>query len=123
MKIDLAKWGEHELSPCSIAISFELVVSWTNATEDIAQLARICAAAIGVTSKSRFPRYRPSVHRPSEYGHICLERLLEAGITSTTILQEGTKILQWMSTQLPTESEVETEADFLPKPPPEDSNY
>ena len=82
----------------------------------MAQLARICAGAIGAVLAERLPRYRPSVHKPSEYGHICLNKMLENEISSSAILRTGTEILQYMSKQIPTEDDVEEEADFLSEP-------
>jgi len=113
MHLKLAKWGTVAAECPSLATCFEFVTSWTSATGDIAMLARICAGAIGAVSKSRLPAYRPSVHKPSEYGHICLDRLLEAGMTLSTILKVGTKVLQYLAEQIPKEDEVEEEADFF----------
>jgi hypothetical protein len=113
MHLKLAKWGTVEAQCPNLATCFEFVTSWTSATGDIALLARICAGAIGSVSKSRLPVYRPSVHKPSEYGHICLDRLLAAGMTLSTILKVGTKVLQYLADQIPKEEEVEEEADFF----------
>lgn len=119
MNIKISKWGETKISP-SLAISFEFVISWTNAGEDLAQIARITAGAIGIAYPHKLPKYRAAVHRPNEYGHICLEHLLEAGIPTGEILRVGTEILQHMTKLIPSEQEIEEEMDFL-EPAPEDS--
>lgn len=118
--INLGKWGNVKTTPPNLATCFEMVISWTNCGDDMAQLARICSAAIGAMAKERLPQYRPSIHKPSEYGHICLNKMLENGIATGIILETGTKILQYMSKQLPSADDVEDEADFLSEPPPED---
>lgn len=115
MHLKLAKWGTVSAQCPNLATCFEFVTSWTSATGDIALLARICAGAIGSVATSRLPVYRPSIHKPSEYGHICLDRLLAAGMTLSTILKVGTKVLQYLAEQIPQEDEVEEEADFFPK--------
>ena len=118
--IKLGKWGDVKTSPPNLATCFEMVVSWTHVGDDVAQLARICSAAIGAVCTERLPRYRPSVHKPSEFGHICLNSMLENGISSAIILQKGTEILQYMAKQLPNTEDVDSEADFLSEQPPED---
>lgn len=120
--MNLGKWGVVRTSPPNMATCFEMVISWTNCGDDMAQLARICSGAIGAVAKERLPKYRPSLHKPSEYGHICLNIMLENGIDSGTILRTGTAILQEMSKQLPGTEDVEDEADFLSEPPREDSD-
>ena len=79
----------------------------------MAQIARITAGAIGIAYPQKLPRYRPSVHRPNEYGHICLEELLKQGIPTGEILRVGTQILQYMSKLIPSEEEITEEMDFL----------
>ena len=118
--IQLSKWGTVKCTPPNMATCFEMVISWTNCGDDMAALARICAAAIGANITTRLPRYRPAVHKPSEYGHICLNEMLEAGIDTGTILRTGTALLQEMSKALPTADEVEDTANFLLEPHPED---
>jgi hypothetical protein len=113
MHLKLAKWGTVSAQCPNLATCFEFVTSWTSATGDIALLARICAGAIGAVATSRLPAYRPSIHKPGEYGHICLDRLLAAGMTLSTILKVGTKVLQYLAEQIPKEDEVEEEADFF----------
>ena len=115
MYVTLAKWGNVDAHCPNLATCLEFVMSWTNAGDDIASLSRICAGAIGAVARTRLPAYRPSVHKPSEYGHICLDRLLQAGMDIGMILKVGTKVLQYFSEQLPKEDEVEREADFFPE--------
>ena len=119
-RIDLGKWKQVRTQVPNVATCFEFVISWTNSGEDMAQLARICSGAIGAVLAERLPRYRPSVHKPSEYGHICLNRMLENDIPSSVILKKGTEILQYMSEQIPSEKEVEEESDFLSEPTRDD---
>ena len=65
MNVKISKWGETTLSP-SLAISFEFVISWTNAGEDLAQIARITAGAIGIAYPHKLPKYRAAVHQWEE---------------------------------------------------------
>ena len=116
MHLTLANWGKVAAQCPNLATCLEFVISWTNAGDDIALLARICSGAIGAVSKTRLPSYRPSVHKPSEYGHICMDKLIQAGMDIGMILKVGTKVLQYLSTQLPKEEEVEREADFFLEP-------
>lgn len=116
MHLQLANWGKVPARVPNLATCYEFVVSWTSATEDIALLSRICAGAIGAVATQRLPAYRPSMHKPGEYGHICLDKLLGAGMTMSMILKVGTKVLQMLAKQVPTEDEVEREADFFQDP-------
>ena len=121
-ELKLGKWGTVRTVPPNLATCFEMVVSWTHCGDDMAQLARICSASIGAIANERLPKYRPSVHKPSEYGHICLNVMLENGIDTGSILQNGTRILQYMSEQLPRTEDVDDKADFLSQTRPEDSD-
>lgn len=116
MYLQLGKWGKVPARVPNLATCYEFTVSWTSATDDIALLSRVCAGAIGAVATQRLPTYRPSIHKPGEYGHICLDKLLAAGMTMSMILKVGTKVLQHLSKQMPTEDEVEREADFFPDP-------
>ena len=116
MFLKLAKWGKVAAQTPNLATCYEFTVSWTAATEDLALLSRICAGAIGTVATQRLPTYRPSVHKPSEYGHICLDKLLNAGMDMSMILKVGTKVLQHLAKQIPSEDEVEREADFFLEP-------
>ena len=113
MYLQLGKWGKVPARVPNLATCYEFTVSWTSATDDIALLSRVCAGAIGAVATQRLPTYRPSIHKPGEYGHICLDKLLAAGMTMSMILKVGTKVLQHLSKQMPTEDEVEREADFF----------
>lgn len=115
MKITIAKMGgEIEISSPSLATCFEFVSLWT-AESDNAQLARLCAGSIGVCIDhlAQLPKYRPSRHRASDYGHNCLDRLLELGVTPSVIYSEGVKCLTHMTTRIPTEKEVDEKANFI----------
>ena len=119
-EMNLGKWGTVKTSPPNMATCFEMVISWTSCGDDMAQLARICSAAIGAIAKERLPKYRPSLHKPAEYGHICLNAMLENGVDSGVILRTGTKVLEYMLAQLPKTEDVEDESDFLSEQRPED---
>ena len=118
MNINIAKMGgETEISLPSLATCFEFVSLWSS-EEDNAQLARLCAGSIGVCVDhlATLPKYRPSRHRAIDYGHNCLNRLLEIGVTPSVIYREGVKCLTHMSTQIPTEKEVNEKANFSSTP-------
>ena len=76
-------------------IAFEFVSLWSAETDN-AMLARLCAGSIGVCldHTSRLPKYRPIKHRASDYGHLCLDRLLGQGVTASVIYEEGIKCLK-----------------------------
>lgn len=105
--------GEIELSSPSLASCFEFVSLWTSETDN-AQLARLCAGSIGVCVDhlARLPKYRPVRHRASDYGHLCLDRLLEMGVTPSVVYEQGVKCLSYMSQRIPTEKEVDEKANF-----------
>ncbi len=114
MKINIKKLGgEIELSSPSLATCFEFVSLWSAETDN-AMLARLCAGSIGVCidHTARLPKYRPNKHRASDFGHLCLDRLLGQGVTAPVIYEEGIKCLSFMSTKIPTESEVDERANF-----------
>ena len=113
--INLKKWGDMEIKNPSLATSLEFVSLWATVHNDISQLARVCAGSIGVCLdySGKLPKYKPAHHKPLEYGHICLDRLLSAGIPSSTIYLEGTKCLTQMSSALPTDEGIEEKTDFL----------
>ena len=115
MKINIKKLGgEIELSSPGLATCFEFVSLWSAETDN-AMLARLCAGSIGVCldHTARLPKYRPIKHRASEYGHLCLDRLLEQGITASVIYEEGIKCLSFMSAKIPTDAEVDERANFF----------
>lgn len=114
MKINIKKLGgEIDLSSPSLATCFEFVSLWSAETDN-AMLARLCAGSIGVCidHTARLPKYRPVKHRASDYGHNCLDRLLEQGVTASVIYEEGVKCLSFMSQRIPTETEVDERANF-----------
>jgi len=114
MKINIKKLGgEINLSTPSLATCFEFVSLWSAETDN-AMLARLCAGSIGVCIDhvAKLPKYRPNKHRPFEYGHLCLDRLLGEAVTASVIYEEGIKCLSFMSTKIPTEAEVDERANF-----------
>lgn len=116
MKISIRKWGgEIDLSSPSLATSFEFVSLWT-AESDNARLARLCAGALGacLDHTRKLPKYRAGKSSPLDYGHTCLDRLLNEGITASVIYEEGVKALSFMAMKIPTESEVDEKANFSP---------
>ena len=52
----------------------------------------------------------------ARYQRCRLIQTLAAGLDMSMILKVGTKVLQHLSKQMPTEDEVEREADFFPGP-------
>ena len=114
MKINIKKLGgEIDLSSPSLATCFEFVSLWSAETDN-AMLARLCAGSIGVCidHTARLPKYRSNKYRASDFGHLCLDRLLGQGVTASVIYEEGIKCLSFMSTKIPTESEVDERANF-----------
>jgi len=113
--IKLGKLGTLDLDTPGLATCLEFVTIWATSTEQPAQLARVTAGAIGVCidHHAKLPKYRPAIHKPGEYGHICLDRLLEYGITSSKIYECGSTCLLAMSKKLPVEEELEETMDFL----------
>tara|TARA_E500000178_G_C17016207_1_gene753102 strand:+ start:1468 stop:1845 length:378 start_codon:yes stop_codon:yes gene_type:complete len=114
MKVNISKWGgEIGLVSPSLATCFEFVSLWTTESDN-AQLARLCSGALGVCldHTMKLPKYRPGSSNPREYGHKCLEKLLESGVTASIIYEQGVTALSFMATKIPTESEVEEKANF-----------
>tara|TARA_B100000700_G_scaffold313751_1_gene399268 strand:- start:427 stop:810 length:384 start_codon:yes stop_codon:yes gene_type:complete len=114
MNVKIDKFGgEIDLESPSLATCFEFVALWTSESDN-AQLARLCSGALGVCldHTRKLPKYRPGRHSPREYGHKCLERLLEYGITASIIYEQGVTALSYMATKIPTEKEVEEKANF-----------
>lgn len=117
MQITTKRYGATEAKAPSLAVSFEIVLYWTAAQENIAQLVRACAAALAIcVDKPPLPKYKPAIHKPDNFGHDALSKLLEIGETSETIFAEGTKCLQFLSGQLPGDEETEEAKDFLDTP-------
>lgn len=117
MKITTKRFGELQAKAPNLATSFEIVLYWSGSEGNIAQLSRACAAALCIViDKPPLPKYKPAMHKPDNFGHEALNRLLETGETSDTIFSEGTKALQFLSSQLPTDQETEEAKDFLDTP-------
>jgi|9_EtaG_2_1085328.scaffolds.fasta_scaffold76288_2 hypothetical protein len=117
MEITTKRHGAMQAKAPGLATCFEIVLYWSGSEGNIAQLARSCAAALCiVVDKPPLPAYKPAIHKPDNFGHIALGKLLETGETSETIFAEGTKALQFMSSLLPTDKEAEEAKDFLDTP-------
>lgn len=103
------------------AICLDLVSVWAS-NPNKAQLFRICAAAIGcaIDHTARLPKYRYLDGAIMEYGGRILERLLEAGITPSAIVEYGTHVLALCVERIPSDDEIEAQADFLAPPPAAD---
>lgn len=116
MQYQLGKLGETGVArPTSLATCLDFVSIWAS-EPNRAVLGRICAGAIGVCSQSnRLPSYRPANGDPVGYGHVIMERLLEANVSPSEIYEIGAKCLTMMASAIPTKNEVETTADFLPQ--------
>lgn len=118
MNISIKKLGGNlETRSPDLATCFEFVSLWSTSSNDTAELGRICAGAIGVSIDhlAKLPKYRPQKHKPSSYGHIVLNRMLELGITPSAIYQEGIKCLTIMTSKIPTSKEVDEKVNFSTK--------
>lgn len=123
MQINTKRYGKTTVLKPSSAIIFELILYWSGSNDNIAQLARACAAAIAIAiDKPGLPKYKPSIHKPDNFGHDCLNRLLNQGETTNTIFKTGSAILQYYADFLPTEEETEEAKDFLDSAPQDDTN-
>jgi len=121
MKVNISKWGgEIELVSPSLATCFEFVSLWTTESDN-AQLARLCSGALGVCldHTRKLPKYRAGSSNPRDYGHKCLDRLLESGVTASIIYEQGVTALSFMATKIPTEEEVDEKANFSSSPEPD----
>lgn len=122
MEITTKRFGAIPAKTPNLATCFEIVLYWSGAQDNIAQLSRACAAALCICiDKPPLPKYKPAIHKPDNFGHDCLQALLQTGETSQTIFEEGTKCLQLLSSKLPTDNETEDAKDFLDTPLQEDS--
>lgn len=113
-KINLKKLGEHEIQvPSSLATCLDFVSVW-GSNPNKAQLGRICASAIavGVDHAKVLPAYPVTTGDPVRFGHKVLDRLLEAGMTPGNVYESGTLVLVEMLKLIPTEQEVEDQANF-----------
>ena len=119
MQLNLGPFGQYDTQkPTSLAVCFEFTSLWAGQT-DSAIIARLCAGAIGIYLDKRaiLPKYRPFDQKPTEYGHKCLDRLLERGVPPRYIYDAGAQCLADMATQIPTEAEVEEQANFTASAP------
>ena len=116
MILNLGQMGQIETAqPQSLAVAFEFTSLWAGES-DSSVIARLCAGAIGIyiDKSARLPKYRPFTHKPLEYGHTCLDRLLRANVLPTMIYEQGAKCLADMARQIPTEERVKEQANFTP---------
>lgn len=114
MILDLGPMGQLQTqTPDSLAVAFEFTSIWAGES-DSSVIARLCAGAIGIyiDKSARLPKYRPFTHKPLEYGHTCLDRLLKANVLPGTIYEQGAKCLADMARQIPTEAEVKEKVNF-----------
>jgi hypothetical protein len=122
MEIITQRYGAMPAKAPNLAVSFEIVLYWTGAQENVAQLVRACAAALAICiDRPPLPKYKPAMHKPDNFGHDALDKLLQLGETSETIFAQGTKCLQFLSDQLPGDKETEEAKDFLDTPQPDDT--
>ena len=113
MKTRLANKGDVELSaPHSLATCMQFTALWAG-DNDRARLSQLCAGAIGVCCAD-MQRYIPSNSAPLDYGYQCLEELLQAGCTPSTIYQTGSDCLAMMASKIPSEDEVKEAENFTP---------
>ena len=114
MNIDLKKLGKHEVHiPKSLATCVDFVSIW-GSDPNRAQLGRLCAAAIavGVDHSKVLPAYKISTGDPILFGHKIMDRLLEAGVTLSSIYELGSQVLVLMMQAIPKEQDVEDTANF-----------
>lgn len=117
--VDLKRLGkEITLQAPDLGTCLEFVTLWATSSGDSALLARLSAGALGVCidHTARLPKYKPALHNPKEYGHICLNRLLEFGLSSGILYEEGAKALAFMADKLPTDEGIKQQTDFLAEP-------
>ena len=114
----LGKLGQHELVlPNSMATCWDFIAIWSN-NPNRAQLARLCAGAIGVCVDHAkvLPAYRVADGDPIAYGHTIMDRLMDAGVTPGAVYELGVKCIVEMTTKIPTEDAVEQTANFTHPP-------
>lgn len=114
MKVDLKKLGQHEIVlPKSMAVCLDFISIW-GAEPNRAQLGRLCAAAIavGVDHAKILPAYPVASGDPIVFGFKVLDRLLEAGMSPGSIYEHGSAVLVEMMKNIPTEKDIEDQANF-----------
>ena len=114
MIIKLGILGEKKTEqPKSLATAFEFVSLWAGESDN-SVLARLCAGAIGlyIDGLKILPKYKPFSEKPLEYGHKCLDRLLEKAVYPPVIFEAGTMLLAHMATLIPAEQEVKEAENF-----------
>lgn len=116
--LDLGKLGRHEIIlPKSIATCLDFISIW-GSDPNRAQLGRLCAAAIAVSTDHAkcLPAYPVLSGDPIGFGHKILDRLLDAGVTPGYIYEQGSNILIEMMQEIPKEKAVEEQANFTQPP-------
>jgi hypothetical protein len=114
MKINLNKLGEHEIQvPSSLATCLDFISIW-GSEPNRAQLGRLCASAIavGIDHSKVLPSYPVTTGDPVKFGHKIMDRLLESGVTPGQVYEYGTMVLMEMMKAIPSEQEVEDQANF-----------
>jgi len=112
--LNLKKLGEHQvILPSSLATCLDFVAIW-GSEPNRAQLGRLCAAAVAVAVDHAkvLPSYPVTSGDPIKFGHKILDRLLEAGVTPAQVYEMGSQVLVEMMKAIPTEDEVEAQANF-----------
>lgn len=114
MIINLKKLGQHEIQvPSSLATCLDFVSIW-GSEPNRAQLGRLCASAVAVAvdHSKVLPAYPVTSGDPVKFGHKVLDRLMDAGVTPGEVYEYGTQVLMEMMKAIPTEQEVEDQANF-----------
>lgn len=112
--LELGKLGKHDMVvPSSMATCWDFVAIW-GGNPNRAQLARLCAGAIGVCVDHAkcLPAYRVVDGDPIAYGHTIMDRLMGAGLTPGDVYGMGVECLITMTKQIPTNDAVEETANF-----------
>ena len=116
--LDLSKLGQHQLVvPESMATCWDFIAIWSN-DPNRAQLARLCAGAIGVCVDHAkvLPAYRVADGDPIAYGHTIMDRLMANGVTPGAIYELGVQCIVEMTRKIPTQQQVEETANFTHPP-------
>lgn len=116
--LDLKKLGKHNIvAPSSMATCWDFISIW-GSDPNRAQLARLCAGAIGVCVDHAkcLPAYRVLDGDPIAYGHAIMDRLLSNGVLPGEVYNMGVECLIEMTKQIPTQEQVEETANFTQPP-------
>jgi hypothetical protein len=97
--------------PKSMVAILDLSLAWSE-SQSKSQLARICAAAIGMCADGSkpqpidLPRYNVNDGDVMAYGATVLGLLMEGGVAPATVFAQATTLMGALVTVLPTEPEV-----------------